>query len=147
MCIHVWGAESWRGALEFSPAQWRAQPWRLLSYGLVHAHARHLALNALVALAVSTYSSDLLLDLSASVSSLASSALEYIIRMFVVCRQVGWQLEREQGWWRVAAVWAGGVLGGALGAGALQPRSLRVVGASAAVYALLTAHLPNVCLR
>lgn len=60
--------------------------------------------------------------------------------------QVGWRLEREQGWSRVALVWLGGVAAGALGAGALQPH-VRVVGASAAVYALLTAHLPNVCLR
>ncbi|CAH2074781.1 unnamed protein product, partial [Iphiclides podalirius] len=43
-------------------------------------------------------------------------------------------------------VWFGGVAAGALGAGALQPH-VRVVGASAAVYALLTAHLPNVCLK
>lgn len=59
---------------------------------------------------------------------------------------MGWRLEREQGWWRVVVVWFGGVAAGALGAGVLQPR-VRVVGASAAVYALLTAHLPNVCLR
>lgn len=55
-------------------------------------------------------------------------------------------LEREQTRWQVAGVWAAGLAAGALGAGALQPR-VRVVGASAAVYALLTAHLPNVCLR
>lgn len=60
--------------------------------------------------------------------------------------QVGWRLEREQGWWRVMCVWFSGVCAGALGAGALQP-DVKVVGASAAVYALLTAHLPNVCLR
>lgn len=59
---------------------------------------------------------------------------------------MGWRLEREQGWWRVVWLWAGGVAAGALGAGALQPH-VHVVGASAAVYALLTAHLPNVCLR
>lgn len=59
---------------------------------------------------------------------------------------MGWRLELEQGWWRVVVVWVSGVLAGALGAGALQPH-VRVVGASAAVYALLTAHLPNVCLR
>lgn len=60
--------------------------------------------------------------------------------------QVGWRLEREQGWWRIVIVWVCGVLAGSLGVGAFQPR-VRVVGASAAVYALLTAHLPNVCLR
>lgn len=55
-------------------------------------------------------------------------------------------MEREQSWSRVALIWMGGVAAGALGAGAFQPR-VRVVGASAAVYALLTAHVPNVCLR
>lgn len=60
--------------------------------------------------------------------------------------QVGWRLEQEQSAWRVVGVWTGGVAAGALGAGALQPH-VRVVGASAAVYALLTAHLPNVVHR
>ncbi|CAH0747957.1 unnamed protein product [Diatraea saccharalis] len=110
ICIHLWLPEEARAWLEWSPGAWRREPWRLLTYGCVHASAAHLALNAVVALAV------------------------------------GWRLEREQGWWRVVIVWAGGVAAGALGAGALQPR-VRVVGASAAVYALLTAHLPNVCLR
>ncbi|CAG5010953.1 unnamed protein product [Parnassius apollo] len=110
VCIHVWGTESLRAQLEWAPGAWWRKPWRLLTYGYVHASSAHLALNALVALAV------------------------------------GWRLELEQGWRRVAVVWLGGVAAGALGAGALQPH-VRVVGASAAVYALLTAHLPNVCLR
>ncbi|XP_049867215.1 protein rhomboid-like [Pectinophora gossypiella] len=108
--VHMWAGEETRALLEWSPASWRHEPWRLVTYGWVHASAAHVALNALVGLAV------------------------------------GWRLEREQGGWRAAALWAGGVAAGALGAGALQPR-VRVVGASAAVYALLTAHLPNVCLR
>ncbi|CAG4906285.1 unnamed protein product [Colias eurytheme] len=108
--LHLCGPEEWRAHLEWSPGAWWREPWRLITYGCVHASTGHLALNALVALAV------------------------------------GWRLEREQGWMRVALVWGGGVAAGALGAGALQPR-VRVVGASAAVYALLTAHLPNVCLR
>ncbi|KAI5634483.1 rhomboid family domain-containing protein [Phthorimaea operculella] len=108
--IQMWGSDEVRFALEWSPSAWRRQPWRLVTYGWVHAGGAHAALNALVALAV------------------------------------GWRLEREQGWWRAAALWTGGVAAGALGAGALQP-TVRVVGASAAVYALLTAHLPNVCLR
>lgn len=66
--------------------------------------------------------------------------------MCTVAVQVGWRLETEQSSWRVAVLWAGGVAAGALGAGALQPR-VRVVGASAAVYALLSAHIPNVSLR
>ncbi|KAM3961784.1 rhomboid-related protein 1 [Aphomia sociella] len=96
--------------LEWLPGAWWREPWRLLTYGMVHASLAHYALNALVALAV------------------------------------GWRLEHEQSWWRVLVVWMGGVAAGALGAGALQP-TVRVVGSSAAVYALLTAHLPNVCLR
>ncbi|CAK1552710.1 unnamed protein product [Leptosia nina] len=108
--LHLCGPEEWRAWLEWSPGAWWREPWRLFTYGCVHAGTAHLAINALVALAV------------------------------------GWRLEREQGWARVAAIWCGGVAAGALGAGALQPR-VRVVGASAAVYALLTAHLPNVCLR
>lgn len=64
----------------------------------------------------------------------------------VYVSQVGWPLEREQGWWRVVVLWVGGLAAGALGAGLLQYR-VRVVGASAAVYALLTAHISNVCLR
>ncbi|KAJ2952406.1 hypothetical protein O0L34_g6714 [Tuta absoluta] len=108
--IQLWGSEELRVALEWAPSAWRRQPWRLVTYGWVHASGAHAALNALVALAV------------------------------------GWRLEREQGWWRAAALWLGGVAAGALGAGALQP-TVRVVGASAAVYALLTAHIPNVCLR
>ncbi|CAH2238785.1 rhomboid-related protein 2-like [Pararge aegeria] len=108
--VHLCGPDEWRAKLEWAPGPWWQEPWRLLTYGLVHAGAAHLAINALVALTV------------------------------------GWHLEREQGWSRVALVWLGGVAAGALGAGALQPR-VRVVGASAAVYALLTAHLPNVCLR
>lgn len=59
---------------------------------------------------------------------------------------VGWALEIEERWWRVLIVWVGGVVAGALGAGLLQP-TVRVAGASAAVYALLTAHIPNVFLR
>ncbi|XP_068629889.1 protein rhomboid-like [Battus philenor] len=110
ICVHAWSSEAVRAQLEWAPGEWWRTPWRLLSYGCVHAGSAHLALNAIVALAV------------------------------------GWRLELEQGWRRVAAVWVGGVAAGALGAGALQPR-VRVVGASAAVYALLTAHLPNVCLR
>ncbi|XP_045542925.1 protein rhomboid [Papilio machaon] len=110
ICVHVWGTEDMRAQLEWAPGAWWRAPWRLLTYSCVHATNAHLALNALVALAV------------------------------------GWRLEREQGWARAAGVWWGGVAAGALGAGALQPH-VRVVGASAAVYALLTAHLPNVCLR
>ncbi|XP_063822213.1 rhomboid-related protein 1-like [Ostrinia nubilalis] len=110
VCIHIWLPEDARAYLWWTPGAWWREPWRLLTYGFVHANAVHLALNAVVALAV------------------------------------GWCLEREQGWWRVVCVWGGGVAAGALGAGALQPR-VQVVGASAAVYALLTAHLPNVCLR
>ncbi|XP_013182363.1 PREDICTED: rhomboid-related protein 2 [Papilio xuthus] len=110
ICVHVWSTEAVRAQLEWAPNAWRQAPWRLLTYGCVHATNAHLALNALVALAV------------------------------------GWRLEREQGWARAAGVWWGGVVAGALGAGTLQPH-VRVVGASAAVYALLTAHLPNVCLR
>ncbi|XP_072944171.1 rhomboid-related protein 2-like [Epargyreus clarus] len=108
--IHLCRPEWLQKHLEWPSGAWWREPWRLFTYGFIHAGAGHLALNALVALAL------------------------------------GWRLEREQGWARVAAVWAGGVAAGALGAGALQPR-VRVVGASAAVYALLTAHLPNVCLR
>ncbi|XP_047988788.1 rhomboid-related protein 2-like isoform X1 [Leguminivora glycinivorella] len=108
--MYLWGSERARMRLEWSPGAWWREPWRLLSYGAIHASATHLATNAIVALAV------------------------------------GWVLEREQGRSRVCAIWAAGLAAGALGAGALQPR-VRVVGASAAVYALLTAHLPNVCLR
>ncbi|XP_075992932.1 rhomboid-related protein 2-like [Anticarsia gemmatalis] len=110
VCIHTLGSHNVRTALEWSPGAWWREPWRLFTYGLVHANATHLALNALVALAV------------------------------------GWPLEREQGSLRVIGVWCGGVAAGALGAGVLQP-NVRVVGASAAVYALLTAHIANVCLR
>lgn len=53
ICIQLFGSEDLRANLEWSPTQWRQEPWRLLTYGLVHAHAAHLALNALVALAVS----------------------------------------------------------------------------------------------
>ncbi|XP_047528176.1 protein rhomboid-like [Vanessa atalanta] len=108
--FHFFAPEEWRAKLEWAPGAWWHQPWRLLTYGFLHAGAAHLALNALVALAV------------------------------------GWRLEHEQGWSRVGIIWVGGVAAGALGAGSLQPR-VHVVGASAAVYALLTAHLPNVCLR
>ncbi|XP_063360094.1 rhomboid-related protein 2-like isoform X1 [Cydia amplana] len=110
VAMYLWGSERARMRLEWSPGAWWREPWRLLSYGVVHASATHLATNAIVALAV------------------------------------GWMLEREQGRARVCATWTAGLAAGALGAGALQPR-VRVVGASAAVYALLTAHLPNVCLR
>ncbi|XP_026329467.1 protein rhomboid-like [Hyposmocoma kahamanoa] len=110
VCIHAWGSADLRAVLEWSPSGWWREPWRLLTYGWVHATNAHLALNALVALAV------------------------------------GWRLETEQSSWRVAVMWAGGVAAGALGAGALQPH-VRVVGASAAVYALLCAHIPNVSLR
>nr|XP_034840430.1 LOW QUALITY PROTEIN: rhomboid-related protein 2-like [Maniola hyperantus] len=108
--VHLCAPEEWRAKLEWAPGAWWKEPWRLLTYGLVHMGTTHLALNALMALAV------------------------------------GWRLECEQGWLRVATIWLGGVAAGALGAGALQPQ-VRVVGASAAVYALLTAHLPNVCHR
>lgn len=110
ICIHVCKSNGFRSALEWSPCAWWREPWRLFTYGFVHANVPHLALNALVALTV------------------------------------GWILEREQSWWRVACLWCGGVAGGALGAGALQP-AVHVVGASAAVYALLTAHIANVGLR
>ncbi|XP_035436228.1 rhomboid-related protein 1 [Spodoptera frugiperda] len=99
-----------RALLQWNPDSWWREPWRLVTYGCVHASHLHLALNSLVALAV------------------------------------GWPLEREQGWWRVVVLWVGGLAAGALGAGLLQYR-VRVVGASAAVYALLTAHISNVCLR
>ncbi|XP_041977235.1 rhomboid-related protein 2-like [Aricia agestis] len=108
--LHLCGPARWQAHLEWLPGPRWSEPWRLLSYGLVHATPMHLVLNSLVALAV------------------------------------GWRLEREQGWARVALVWVSGVGCGALGASALQPR-VKVVGASAAVYALLTAHIPNVCLR
>ncbi|CAH3878413.1 unnamed protein product [Pieris brassicae] len=108
--LHLCGPREWRAWLEWAPGAWWQEPWRLITYGCVHAGTAHLAINALVALAV------------------------------------GWRLEREQGWARVAILWSGGLVAGALGTGALQPR-VHVVGASAAVYALLTAHLPNVCLR
>ncbi|XP_045446032.1 rhomboid-related protein 2-like [Melitaea cinxia] len=110
LAFHYFGPNQWRAKMEWVPGAWWHEPWRLFTYGLLHAGGAHLALNSLVALVV------------------------------------GWRLEHEQGWSRVAVVWAGGVAAGALGAGALQPR-VHVVGASAAVYALLTAHLPNVCLR
>ncbi|XP_013195810.2 rhomboid-related protein 2 [Amyelois transitella] len=109
--IHLFVPEDCREWLEWTPGrEWWHQPWRLVTYGLVHANAVHLALNAVVAMAV------------------------------------GWRLEYEQSWWRVMCVWVGGVVAGGIGAGLLQPE-VRVVGASAAVYALLTAHLPNVCLK
>lgn len=110
VCIHLLVSEEVRDMLEWTPEKWRTEPWRLLTYGCIHANHLHLALNALVALAV------------------------------------GWRLEREQRWWRLVLLWCGGVIAGALGAGVLQPH-VPVVGSSAAVYALLTAHLPNVCLR
>ncbi|KAJ0180207.1 hypothetical protein K1T71_003611 [Dendrolimus kikuchii] len=108
--IHLLGTCGLHDKLEWSPGVWRHEPWRLLTYGFLHATTTHLALNAIVALAI------------------------------------GWLLEREQGWWRIVIVWFSGVAAGALGAGVMQP-GVRVVGASAAVYALLSAHLPNVCLR
>lgn len=54
ICVHVWGTEAVRAQLEWAPGAWRRAPWRLLTYGCVHATNAHLALNALVALAVST---------------------------------------------------------------------------------------------
>ncbi|CAB3252153.1 unnamed protein product [Arctia plantaginis] len=108
--VHVCDTERVRSTLEWSPAAWLQEPWRVFTYGLVHANVPHLTLNAIVALAV------------------------------------GWPLESEQRWWRVLFVWCGGLVAGALGAGIMQP-NVRVVGASAAVYALLTSHLANVCFR
>ncbi|RVE44637.1 hypothetical protein evm_010723 [Chilo suppressalis] len=52
ICIHLWLPKEARAWLEWSPTTWRHQPWRLLTYGCVHANAAHLALNAVVALAV-----------------------------------------------------------------------------------------------
>lgn len=49
----MWGTEEVRAQLEWSPGAWWREPWRLVTYGCVHANAAHLALNALVALAVS----------------------------------------------------------------------------------------------
>ena len=42
-----------RATLEWNPDAWWREPWRLFTYGCVHASHAHLALNALVALAVS----------------------------------------------------------------------------------------------
>lgn len=51
--MYLWGG--WlRAHLEWSPGAWWRAPWRLFSYGLVHASATHLATNAIVALAVSS---------------------------------------------------------------------------------------------
>ncbi|XP_059061252.1 rhomboid-related protein 1-like [Achroia grisella] len=107
--IHLALPEDAHTLLEWPPGPWWREPWRVFTYGFVHASSSHLTINALVAIAV------------------------------------GWRLEIEQGWWRVLLVWSGGVISGALGAGILQP-TVRVVGQSAAVYALLMAHIPNVSL-
>lgn len=51
--IHIWIPEEMRAYLVWSPGAWWREPWRLLTYGCVHASVVHLALNAVVALAVS----------------------------------------------------------------------------------------------
>lgn len=53
VCVHLWGGSWLRARLEWSPGEWWRAPWRLVTYGCVHASAGHLALNALVALTVS----------------------------------------------------------------------------------------------
>ncbi|XP_059061260.1 protein rhomboid-like [Achroia grisella] len=57
-------------------------------------------------------------------------------------------LEIEQGWWRVLLVWSGGLVAafGALSAGILQP-TVYMVSHSAGIWALLTAHIPNISLK
>lgn len=68
--VHLCGPEEWRSKLEWAPGAWWQEPWRLLTYGLVHAGAAHLALNALVALAVSSsLARSLLADLCDLISS------------------------------------------------------------------------------
>ncbi|XP_047988790.1 uncharacterized protein LOC125228319 isoform X2 [Leguminivora glycinivorella] len=49
--MYLWGSERARMRLEWSPGAWWREPWRLLSYGAIHASATHLATNAIVALA------------------------------------------------------------------------------------------------
>lgn len=44
-----------RALLQWNPDSWWREPWRLVTYGCVHASHLHLALNSLVALAVSIY--------------------------------------------------------------------------------------------
>lgn len=51
--VHFCGPDKWRATLEWSPGGWWREPWRLLTYGFVHAGPAHLALNAIVALTVS----------------------------------------------------------------------------------------------
>ncbi|KAL4714650.1 hypothetical protein ACJJTC_004640 [Scirpophaga incertulas] len=53
VCIHSTVDGRARAQLEWVPGAWWREPWRLFSYGLVHASAAHLALNAVVALVVS----------------------------------------------------------------------------------------------
>lgn len=53
--MHICISDRLRATLEWSPAAWWQEPWRVFTYGLVHANVPHLTLNAFVALAVSIY--------------------------------------------------------------------------------------------
>ncbi|KAK3921026.1 Protein rhomboid [Frankliniella fusca] len=87
-----------------------SEPWRTLSYAMLHSGQMHVSLNV----AVQTI--------------------------------VGSPLEREQGALRVAGVYFGGAVYGALVTGVVSP-ALLMVGASAGIYSILMSHLAQIWLN
>jgi len=73
-------------------------------------------------------------------TSIAHLALNVVVQTLV-----GVPAEAAQGTLRVAAIYAGGALSGAVATAVICP-ALQMAGSSAAIYALLTSHLADVFL-
>lgn len=70
------------------------------------------------------------------------SNFEHILGNLILQIFLGLPLELVHHWWRVSLVYVAGVLAGSLGHSLTSRNSL--VGASAGVYALITAHIATV---
>lgn len=69
----------------------------------------------------------------------------HIINNIVVQLVLGILLEMVHKWWRVLAIYFAGILAGSLATSISEPYNY-LAGASAGVYALITAHLSTVIL-
>lgn len=103
-------AQEMKNKFVWDKARLFREPWRAMSYAMLHSGQMHVGLNV-------------------GVQSF-----------------VGAPLEREQSALRVAAVFFGGAVYGALVTGVVSP-TLHMVGASAGIYAILMSHLAQILLN
>ncbi|XP_034230557.1 uncharacterized protein LOC117639216 [Thrips palmi] len=105
-----YAAQEMKNRFVWDKARLFKEPWRAMSYAMLHSGQMHVGLNV-------------------GVQSF-----------------VGAPLEREQSALRVAAVFFGGAVYGALVTGVISP-TLHMVGASAGIYAILMSHLAQILLN